>query len=181
MNGINELEKFRDLNGIVERGGIVIVGSDFFADLPVAELAQAFRLDEKVHNRSLKGVTILEVCDNLDDFVLDLSPIKVFFNLGDVEASAGMDTKEFIDSFEWLLCSVHNKCNAEIYVISVASKSDLHNKYNDALKKLCNECGCRFIDVSSPFNNAKPEISVFNAIKLYIHNELDFTAMMTMR
>ncbi len=181
MKDINELNKFRNINSVATKGGIVFVGSDFFASCALTELAQVFHLDEKVYDRSVKGATIADVCGNLDDFVLDLCPCKVFINLGDVEASEGMETSEFIESFEWLLCCLHNKCNADIYVVSLAAKSELHDRYNIALKKLCAENGCRFIDVSSAFNGAKPEIGVFNAIKLYIHRELDFTELMTMR
>ena len=181
MKDINELNKFRNINSVATKDGIVFVGSDFFTSLPLTELAQAFRLDEKVYNRSVKGATVADVCGNLEDFVLDLCPCKVFINLGDVEASEGMATSEFIESFEWLLCCLHNKCNANIYVVSLAAKSELHDNYNVALKKLCAENGCRFIDVSSALNSAKPEISVFNAIKLYVHRELNFTEIMAMR
>ncbi len=181
MKDINELNKFRNINSVAVKGGIVFVGSDFFASLPLTELAQAFQLDEKVYNRSARGAMVADVCGNLEDFVLDLCPCKVFINLGDIEASEGMETSEFIESFEWLLCCLHNKCNANIYVVSMAAKSELHDEYNVALKKLCAENGCRFIDISSSFNGAKPEISVFNAIKFYVRRELDFTEIMTIR
>ncbi len=180
MIDINELNKFRNINSVATKGGIVFVGSDFFASLPLTELAQTFKLDEKVYNRSVRGASVADVCDALEDLVLDLCPCKVFINLGDIEACEGMETSEFIASYEWLLCCLHNKCNANIYVVSIAAKSELHDKYNIALKKLCAENGCGFIDLSSAFNCAKPEISVFNAIKLYVHRELDFTEIMTM-
>ena len=181
MKDTNELKKFQNINSVATKGGIVFVGSDFFSSLPLTELAHAFRVDEEVHNRSARGASVADVCSNLEEFVLALCPCKVFINLGDVEASEGMATSEFIESFERLLYCLHNKCNAEIYVVSMAAKSELHNKYNIALKKLSAENGCRFIDISSALNSAKPEISFFNAIKLYVHRELNFTEIMLMR
>lgn len=176
----NELNKFRSVNRVATPGGIAFVGSDFFAQLPFFELAQAFRIDEKIYNRSLKGATVASVCENIEEFILGLCPSKVFLNLGDIEASEGMDANEFIESFEWLLCSIQNRCAADIYVVSISAKSELHEKYDIALKKLCSDCGCRFIDATPSFNGLKPEIDVFKALKLYLHDKLDFTEMMIM-
>lgn len=172
--------KFDALNNLSTKGGAVFVGSDFFAGLPFAELAKSFHIEENIHNRSLKGTTVADVCDNLDEFIFAIAPNKIFINLGDAEANEGMDVDEFIQSFEWMLCSIHNKCDADIYVVSLAAKSELHERYNIALKKLCAESGCRFIDATASFNGATPEVDVFKSLRLYIHGNLDFTEMMLM-
>lgn len=175
-----ELEKFRQINAVAMPDGIVFVGSDFFASLPIGELAASFKLDEKVYNRSIKGLTVFDMGGLLNECVFDLRSTKVFFNLGEVEAESEMSVKDFIAAYEWMLYTVHSGCTAEIYVVSIDEKSERHIQYNNALKVLCAETGCKFIDVSAAFGESRPELKVFNALKLHVMRNLDFTDLMTM-
>lgn len=175
-----KLEKFRRINTVSFSGGIVFVGSDCFAELPISELASGFKLDENIYNRSINGATVSDISRALNECVFDLRPTKVFFNLGEIEAENGISEKEFISSYEWLLYTVHGNCSAEIYVVSIEEKSLLHSRYNEAIKALCDETGCKFIDITTAFGGTNTELKVFDALKLHILRNLDFTEMMTM-
>lgn len=175
-----ELEKIRRINTVSFSGGIVFVGSDYFAELPIGELATSFKLDENIYNRSIKGATVSDISKALKECVFDLRPTKVFFNFGEIEAESGVNEKEFISSYEWLLYTVHSNCSAEIYVVSIEEKSMLHSRYNDSIKALCDESGCKYIDITTAFGGANTELKVFDALKLHMLRNLDFTEMMTM-
>lgn len=176
---IEVLNKFRQINKLAAPDGIVFVGSDYFASLPLGELATAFRLDEKLYNRSVSGATVKDVCKMIDECVLDLRPSKVFFNFGDAEIREGVDIEEFIASYEWLLYTIHNKCDAEIYVVSVTAQSELAIEMNLALSRLCGELGCKFIDISSALCGTNRELRVFDTLKLHMCRNLDFVELMT--
>lgn len=181
MIGEIEEKRFQIMNQMASKGGIVLVGSDFFAGTLFYELAQAFHIDEKIYNRSFQGASVSSVSEMLDLLVSDLSPRRVIFHLGDREAQEGKNVDEFISAYEWMLYSVHAKCNAEICVASLEERSELHTKYNDALKRLCGDAGCKYIDLTSAFSGIRPEVSVFNAMKLYMQQHFDFADLMLMR
>lgn len=176
----NELNKFKEINAVAAKGGIVFTGGKCFASLPLAELAKSFHVDENLYNRSVEGMTLASVTEHLNELVLDLKPCKIFFNLGEAEAENELPAEEFLSAFEWLLCSVHNKSDAEIYVVSLAPKTKLCESYNKSLKKLCSESGYKFIDISAALAGESPEIKIFRAIKLYLHRGLDFADLMLM-
>ncbi len=173
-----DLEKFREINKIIPSNGIVFVGADYFAELPVNELASAFNVNETIHNRSLAGIKVVDVIQSAHDLVFDLNAAKIFFNLGETEAEEGIDVGEFISAYEWLLYLVHADSDAEIFVVSLAAKNELYIKYNAALEKLCKEIGCRYIDISSLYESG---INVFNTLKYCLKSSLDFAELMTMR
>lgn len=179
MTAQKEIIKFGELNAVSMPNGIVFVGSDYFSSLPINELCASFNLDERIYNRSIKGATISDICEVLDSCVFNLQPCKVFFNLGEKEADSGMSVKDFITAYEWMLYTVHSKCHAELYVVSVAEKTELHIKYNEALKALCKETGCKFADITTAIGEENP-VRVINALKLYMRQSLDFAELMTM-
>ncbi len=179
MTDLKELEKFRQINAVAQIGGIVFVGSDFFASLPIGELAASFKLDEKVYNRSIKGLTVSDMGGLLKECVFDLHPSKVFFNFGEREAESGLGIEDFIAAYEWMLYTVHGNSSALIYVVSIEEKSERHIMYNNALRALCAETGCKFVDISSAFVGSKYQLKVFNAIKFHVMTNLDFAELMT--
>ncbi len=179
MTDSKELEKFRQINAVAQIGEIVFVGSDFFASLPIGELAASFKLDEKVYNRSIKGLMVFDMGGLLKECVLDLRPSKVFFNFGEREAESGIGVEDFIAAYEWMLYTVHGNCSALIYVVSIEERSEMHIKYNNALRALCDETGCKFVDISAAFGGVKSELKVFNALKLHVMTNFDFAELMT--
>ena len=174
------LETFREVNEVAPQGGIVFLGADFFASLPINELATVFNVKEAIYNRSLCGATVKSISSNLNECVFSLAPCKIFINLGEVEEKNNADIADFIASYEWLLYALHNQTSAEIYVISIMSETA--NEMNKAMSDLCTEVGCHFIDITSALKSARPKLIVFSMLKYYLHTSpLDFADIMCIK
>ena len=176
------LNTFKEVNGMAREGGIVFLGSDFFASLPINELATVFRIDEAIFNRSICGATTKSIAPMLNECVFTLSPCKIFLNFGEIEEKEHTEINEFIAAYEWLLYKLHNQTSSEIYVISVMSETETAKEMNTALEKLCSEVGCHYIDITSALKSAKPNLNVFNMLKYHLHSTpLDFTDIMFLK
>ena len=177
-----ELDTFKQINSMANKGGIVFMGSDYFASLPLCELASVFNLRENIYNRSLPGATVKSMSEKLDDCVINLSPDKIFVNLGDVEARDPLlDLSEFISSYEWLLYTL-NGAGIKIYVVSLTSENENAKKINASLIKLCADLGCKFVDITSVIGQKKSALHVFDTLKYYMHTcALDFAEIISMR
>ncbi len=175
MSNETRLNTFKEVNRMAQQGGIVFLGSDYFASLPVNELAMIFNINEAIFNRSICGATAKSISTSLNECVFSLAPCKIFLNFGEVEEKTHTNLDEFIAAYEWLLYTLHNRTAAEIYVISVLSDTEPAKELNQALQKLCSEAGCRYIDTTSALKSANPGLNVFNMLKFYIHSSpLDF-------
>ncbi len=53
MSNETRLNTFKEVNRMAQQGGIVFLGSDYFASLPVNELAMIFNINEAIFNRKL--------------------------------------------------------------------------------------------------------------------------------
>ena len=93
----DELSKYSQMNEDSTTNGVVYLGSSYFANMPVCELARDYELEEKVYNRSLYGMTISDVDSALEDCIFSLSPKKIFVNIGEEDIkSQSFNEKEFL-------------------------------------------------------------------------------------
>ena len=166
-----ELSKYSQMNEVSSTNGIVFFGSTSFNEMPLTELARDYDIDEKVYNRSISGLTIADVDSVLDDCVLNLSPKKVFISIGeeDIEKES-FNEKEFLAKYEWMLYTIHDKCDAQIYIVSILSRMSIASRINERLSKLAKESGCTYIDAASALYYEKPEMMVFEDLKPYIRS-----------
>ena len=136
----DELSKYSQMNEVSTTNGVVFFGSSYFANMPVSELARDYELEEKVYNRSLYGMTISDVDSALEDCIFSLSPKKIFVNIGEEDIkSQSFNEKEFLTKYEWMLYTIHDKTDAQIYLVSIISRSPEAAKINKLLKKLAKE------------------------------------------
>lgn len=169
--GDDEMETYRELNSITEAGGVVLFGSDTFANLPVGELAQAFQITEPLYNRSIKNIRIDQIESYLKVCLYDLNPRKIFVNMGDTDIQdENLDIDDFISKYEWLLYMIHTKTQASIYIISIVSLSPAAVKINNRLKKLAAQSGCKFIDASGALEAKRPTLRLFELMKVHMRN-----------
>ena len=172
---------FAEMNEVVPGNSIVFFGSNHFAELPVAELAKSFHLEESLCNRSVPNTDIDEIAPMLDVCVLDLNPSKVFVNLGDADIeSPSFDIESFLSAYEWLLYTIHTKTHAKIFVVSLAASSAIAKQLNERLRMLAENDGCDFIDISDAANSVQPDLNIFSALKHYIRTyPMDFCSAMS--
>lgn len=164
-----ELTRFNHLNSISEAHGAVFFGSDCFAELPVGELARDFNIDLPVYNRSIEGLLIGEAEAALADCVYRLNPAKIFINLGDADLrQPDFSVEKFLSAYEWLLYTLHNRSEGRIYVVSVASDHPAAARVNEGIRRIAQETGCTYIDISAAARSEKREIRIFDLIKHYL-------------
>jgi hypothetical protein len=178
----DELSKYSQMNEVSTTNGVVFFGSSYFANMPVSELARDYELEEKVYNRSLYGMTISDVDSALEDCIFSLSPKKIFVNIGEEDIkSQSFNEKEFLTKYEWMLYTIHDKTDAQIYLVSIISRSPEAAKMNKLLKKLAKESGCTYVDAVSAIYYDKPDVKVFDTLKYYIRNHsISFAEAMRM-
>lgn len=168
---ISETEIYAEMNDRAEKNGIVFFGTDFFGELPTAELKTVFALDDTVLNRSIRHATVSEMEQALDTCVFALAPKKVFLNIGENDIKdPHFDMDAFLRRYEWLLYTIHNKIKTTIYVVSVISDSPTAAKVNDGLKALARECGCRYIDLVPALAAEKPVLRILDILKFFVRS-----------
>ncbi|WP_251389037.1 SGNH/GDSL hydrolase family protein [Mediterraneibacter agrestimuris] len=169
--GDDEMETYRELNSITEAGGVVLFGSNTFANLPLGELTQAYRITEPIYNRSIKDIRINQIENYLKVCLFDLNPRKIFVNLGDVDIKdESLDVENFISKYEWLLYMIHTKTQAEIYIVSIVSSSPEAAEINQRLQKLATQTGCHFLDATGALEAKRPTLRLFELIKVHMRN-----------
>ena len=161
-------DRFREINKIAEKDGVVLLGSNYFTDFPVNELAHKYDLKTPIYNRSVPNSTISEISDMLEQCVFELDPAKVFVAVGDYDIKKpDFSPDEFLNQYEYLLYQIHSKINTEIYIVSVFSDSPIAAAVNKRLRGLAKENGCKFINITSAINFDNRELRVFEALRFY--------------
>lgn len=169
--GEDEMETYRELNSITEAGGVVLLGSNTFASLPVGELTQAFRITEPIYNRSIKDIRIDHIESYLKVCLYDLNPRKVFVNMGDIDIlDENVNIDHFISKYEWLLYMIHTQTQASIYIVPIVSDSPTAGRINERLKTLSLQTGCKYIDISGVLTSKRPTLRLFELLKVHIRN-----------
>lgn len=162
---------YGEMNSMAEGQGTVFFGTDLFARLPFGELVQSFHMEERVYNRSVKGMNIRDAAELLQVCVMDLKPAKVFLHLGDTDIQAAdFDLDAFIAQYEWILYTLHTQSKATAFVVSLVSDSPKAAAVNRRLKELAAESGTSYIDISGARNLERPDLHVFDMMKYYIRS-----------
>ena len=133
------------LNRKAEKNATVFFGADYLSDIPICELADTYLPDTLVYNRSLKGLDINTAQEVLDSLVCSLQPDKVFVCLGENDVKKpDFELEIFAEKFEWLLYTLHARCNCKIFILSVPDAAC--GQINTVLQSISQKHGCVFID-----------------------------------
>lgn len=160
---------FKQFNEVAKENGVVFFGSTYFESVPVNELAQDFDTEVPVYNRSVGGLTIDKVGDVLESCVLDLDPSKLFICLGEEDIkSESFHLSDFIEKYQWMLYTLHNRCRAKIYIVSVMSVDAKATAVNERLKRLAADTGCIYVDTQGTLNSSKSTLRLFSALRYFM-------------
>ena len=172
---------YKQINSVAKHGGIVFLGSSYLGSIPICELAQDFETELPVYNRSIDGLTIDKVCDELESCVLELNPSKVFISIGDEDVkNAELDIKTFIEKYQWMLYTLHSRSRAKIHIVSVLSEEPAALDINERLKRLAKETGCEYVDAASTVKAEKPSLRLFDILRFYMRSRpITFSAAMS--
>jgi len=172
-----EMEMYREMNERAEKGSIVMFGDDLFQKIPFAELAESSGLPDTILNRSVSEITVAQAAGAAEQVIVGLSPKKVFLHFGtEASASAETEPENFIESYRWLLYTLHLHTDAKLYIVSVCSEVPLAGELNRRLKKLSSECGCTFVELPAA---ASANRKIFEYLRMYIRsNPISFLEAM---
>ena len=160
------LNKYKTLNKMAEKNGVVFFGADWLSGIPLAELARDNGIEAAVYNRSLKGLVLDDAEKVLEACVYGLNPDKVFVNIGENDVkSSSFNINEFAEKYEWLLYAIHSRCNCKIYILSVVS--DKQNSVNESLKKIAQKYTCEYVEVQ-PFHASVEKF--FLTVRLFLRS-----------
>lgn len=146
----NAIKKFNDL---ALPGEIVIFGSTYMSEFPIYELTNKCKLENAVYNRSVKGLTVTEAIEILDDCVVDIHPNKVFIALGEEDESNPNAVSEYAD----LISTIRQKLpKTTVYLIGLINESAFAESFNKSMLSLCDDKNVKYIDLvkKGPSENA---------------------------
>ncbi len=176
----NELDYYRGLNRVAERGGVVFFGSTFARNIPVAELGQSLGLDCTICNRSFTDLSVFDAAEVIGDAVLALEPKKIIMQLGETDTERGFRSAEQIAAeYESLVNSVkkHDR-KIKIVIASVCSSDPECQRLNRLLGELAERCGVQYADICQAEKNEMPAVKAFSMLKFFIRDRLSFYDIM---
>ncbi len=171
------VEQYKKLNFVARSSSAVFWGTDWLYDTPLTELTESSAVECVVYNRSIKGLKIKDCEKVIDACVFDINPDKLFISIGENDIKAeGFDEREFGEKYEWLLYTIHTRCNCNIYILPV--KPDVNTTINDTLKNIAERHGCQYIELNGCGSSC---LKLFSRIRRFLRRDfLTFTEAMTM-
>ncbi len=167
------IRKFRILNRISRKGGIVFFGSDYFASLDFGELASAGGIGEPVYNRSFESLTVADASGILSPCVCDLRPGRVFLNFGESDGVlTEADAAAFTERYKRMILRLRRNCkDCRIFIVSVAG-GRVFSGLNARLQTMAEETDCGFVDISAsaPETGRDSALRMFNIVKPYMRS-----------
>ena len=137
----NSMKKINDL---ALPGEIVIFGSTYMSEFPIYELINKCKSENAVYNRSVKGLTVKEAIEILDDCVVDLHPSKVFIALGEEDEANVNAASEYAD----LVSAIRQKLpDAFIFLIGLTNGSPFAESFNKSMFSLCDNKNVKYIEL----------------------------------
>ena len=145
--------KYKSLNELAEKNGIVIFGGSEDLEIPIGELAQAFAINTKIYNRSVEGLSIHNAINIYDECVLPLMPETILIHIGSADLrNFEKDKATFVQKFCELISHIrlHNK-TCRIAIISFKNyENDLKiSEMNKHLQYIAESEHCEYGDISN--------------------------------
>ena len=91
-----KLLNYQHLNQYVQKHQILFTGSSLMEQFPISELSLSLGLGKIVYNRGIGGYTTDDFLKAIHPMLLDLSPAKVFINIG------SNDMREWENGEDWM-------------------------------------------------------------------------------
>lgn len=170
------LNRYKELNESVQLNSTVFFGADWLCNIPLLELSQTKGLETVIYNRSIKGLKMSDAENAIETCVCNLHPTKLFVNIGENDImDKNFCAEKFIEKYEWLLYTLHLKCNCAIYVLSVTN--DKYNVINWQIKDLAMRHGYEYVDLETCKTSP---LDFFHKIRFFLRTRpLSFLEAMT--
>lgn len=147
------MEQYAALNKLAEPGGTVIMGGASDLELPLCELKQDFRLDDKLYNRSMKDLSIYNAVEVYDTYISDLKPKALLLHIGERDrALFERKSEEFDRGCRELICHIRKVtpgCDIVIISLDSTEKTESAREMNRHLEYIADSEQCRYEDISA--------------------------------
>ena len=146
-------DAMKKINDLLLPEEIVIFGSTYMSEFPIYELTNKCNLENAVYNRSIKGLTVKEAMELLDDCVVDIHPSTVFISLGEEDEANPNAASEYA----CLVSKIRqNLPNTMVYLIALTQSGSFAENFNKTILSLCDNKNVKYIDLvkKAPSENA---------------------------
>lgn len=169
-----KLENYRSLNKSVQKNQILFVGSSLMEMFPIEEFVKERKLPFTVYNRGIGGYKTEDLLPVLDVCVYELSPRRIFINIGTNDLSeTSIPLEEVIRNYDRILSEIErNVPGVELYLMAYypvnyeaaaeEMKPCLKVRNNDKIalangevEKLAQRHQAKYIDVNAPLKDAR--------------------------
>lgn len=171
----NLLEKYHYLNQYAVKNAILFTGSSLMEHFPINELVMSKNNSKIIYNRGVGGFTTEDFLKNMETLIFDLSPSRIFINIGTNDISDLSYTLDnLLKNYRCILTQIQSRLpDANIYIMAYypvnetilmpdAAPNDewVKNRFvsrnnaslklaNKAVERLAAELGCSFLDVNA--------------------------------
>lgn len=177
-----ETDYYRGLNRVVEKGGIVLFGSTFARNIPVAELSQAFYLNRSICNRSYNDLSVFDAYEVARESVMPLFPEKIIIQLGETDLERGYKSvDEIITAYSELISKLGKQDRKlKIVIASVCVNDNESSELNRKLEVLAGKSGCQYADITGAVKTRDSEVKAFGLLRRFIMEKMTFCDAMNL-
>ena len=165
-----KLDRFRILNQEARKGEILFTGSSLMEQFPIHELMMNDGMDLVIYNRGIGGFTTRDMMEHMEEMVFGTEPSRIFINIGTNDMNAPYFSQDrLLENYEAILRQIQKRLPAaEINVMAYYPVNEVDkvpdgpwgktlfvnrtnrtiDRLNQALEKLAEKLGCRFINVN---------------------------------
>ncbi|SET76743.1 Lysophospholipase L1 [Enterococcus malodoratus] len=107
-------------NKSAKKGQIVFVGSSLMEIFPIEKFQSERNLELSLHiyNRGVRATTTKDVLEHLNTLIFDLSPRKIFMNIGTNDIGFGVSEEESLANYVTILTKIKEKLpETKVYVM----------------------------------------------------------------
>jgi len=149
-----ELKRYEVLNELAECGGIVIFGATEDVKIPIGELKQAFAIEEKIYNRSMNELSVVDAKTIYDTCVAPIVPETLLLHIGENDIQFFKENAgEFVQRYTQFIThikSVNETCRIAIVSLRNYENNDVAKELNLQLKYIADSQRCEFADIANP-------------------------------
>ena len=176
----DKLERYRVLNQNVKKGETLFTGSSLMEQFPVNELLMTNGMTNVIYNRGIGGFTTTDMLANMEEMVFATEPSRIFINIGTNDiGSPDYQMEKLMENYEKILTRIRERLpQAEIYMMAyypvnetdklpdtewarmmfVTRTNENIRLANEAVEKLAEKMGCRFINVNEGLTDERGKL-----------------------
>jgi len=140
----SKANSMKKINDLALPGEIVIFGSTYMSEFPIYELINKCKSENAVYNRSIKGLTVKEAVEILDDCVVEIHPSRVFIALGEEDEFNPNAVSEYVD----LVSAIRKKLpEAIIILIGIINGGSFAESFNKSILSLCDNKNVMYVEL----------------------------------